>query len=207
MASFAARPRTNVGLWLQAIFLRQHERRDALRPTLNGGRPGWNEDEPAVIEAVFELVMARLFLSVPDARSVTGFAGQVHAVMEATPPVDIRNAEALIRRALGEADADVSGIGKDERFVLQGLLAGSGVLVMGIRDEATVNEIVAEGERIAFGRGRKPPLARDNKLGRVDRSPSGLRGPPCPFRGRVNGLRGPQRPCQRAPWAPVPVSA
>ena len=40
-----ARPRTNVGLWLQAAFLRQHERRDALRTTLNGGRPGWNEDD------------------------------------------------------------------------------------------------------------------------------------------------------------------
>ena len=57
--------------------------------------------------------------------------------MEGVPPVDVRNAEALIRRALGEADADVSGIGKDERFVLQGLLAGCGVFVLGIRDQRT----------------------------------------------------------------------
>jgi hypothetical protein len=156
-----ARPRTNVGLWLQAILMRDHERRDALRTTLNRGRPGWNDDEPAVVGAVFEIVMRRLFGSENEVGSVTDFVDKVRTLLEGAPHVDRLKAEALIREATGEAGLNVNGINAAERYLSQGILAASGVFVMGIVDEAAVNEIIAEGERVAFERGWAPPLARE----------------------------------------------
>jgi hypothetical protein len=71
----------------------------------------------------------------------------------------------------------------------EGLLADCGVFVLGIQDEATVNEIVAESERIVLGQGRKPSLARDNKLGRLPSELAwSLADTVCPRApGRVNG--------------------
>jgi hypothetical protein len=155
-----AKPRTNVGLWLQAGFMRQDARRDQLRFALNRGKPGWNDDEPAVVEAVFEVVMRRLFGSGYDLQGVTDFVDKVQAVVEGQPHVDQLKAETLIRSALGEVTIDRSGISSGERYILQGVLAGSGVFVMGVVEEAAVNEIIAEGELVAFERGWKPPLAR-----------------------------------------------
>lgn len=178
------RPRTNVGLWLQAVFLRQHARRDELRDTLNRGVDGWNYDEPAVVQAVFETVMRRLFGRDRDDQAIAEFAGKVRAVMDGEPEVDQGTAEALIQTALGDPGAD-AGINPGQRYVLQALLAGCGVFIMGITDEATVNEIIAEGERVAFEQGWKPPLARvpaarRRLFGRV--GPQGGQGWPPPWR-------------------------
>lgn len=54
-------PRTYVGRWLLALLMHDPELREQLRSTLNGGKEtGWNDDEPAVIEAACELAF-RLF--------------------------------------------------------------------------------------------------------------------------------------------------
>jgi hypothetical protein len=159
-----ARPRTNVGLWLQAGLLRQDARRDELRTTLNRGVPGWNNDEPAVVQGAFEIVMRRLFGPEYDIRAITEFVGNVRAVMDGEPEVDQVKAEALIRAALGEAGVDADRINPGERYVLQTILAGGGIFSMGITDEAAVNGIIAESERVAFEQGWRPPLARGNRM-------------------------------------------
>jgi len=43
------------------LFLNQQELRKELQGTLNGDRPGWNNDEPAVVELVSQVILRRLF--------------------------------------------------------------------------------------------------------------------------------------------------
>jgi len=56
-----AKPRTHIGRSLRALFLNQQELRKELQGTLNGDRPGWNNDEPAVVELVSQVILRRLF--------------------------------------------------------------------------------------------------------------------------------------------------
>jgi hypothetical protein len=44
-------PSTYVGLWLQALLRGDSEDYRRLVHTLNRGEKGWNDDEPAVVEA------------------------------------------------------------------------------------------------------------------------------------------------------------
>jgi hypothetical protein len=61
-AGNSALPRTFVGRWLRAAMLDRPDERDRLVPTLNRGSvTGWNDDEPAVVQAAAELVLRRFF--------------------------------------------------------------------------------------------------------------------------------------------------
>lgn len=54
-------PSTAVGVWLRASLLDQRELRRKLTTTLNNGKPGWNDDEPAVVEAACEIAVREFF--------------------------------------------------------------------------------------------------------------------------------------------------
>lgn len=73
-------------------------------------------------------------------------------------PVDQLMTEALIRSALGEADADVSGIPAGVRYSVHPMIALHATVSARL-DEAAVGQIVIEGELLAFERGWHPPLA------------------------------------------------
>jgi hypothetical protein len=63
-AGSSALPRTLVGRWLRAAMLDQPEERDRLVRTLNGwSATGWNDDEPAVVQVAFELMLPRYYAS------------------------------------------------------------------------------------------------------------------------------------------------
>jgi hypothetical protein len=144
--------------------MRQNERGNELRTTLNQGKPGWNDDEPAVVETAFNMIIHNLFDSGYDARHIREFVEKIQTVMGGEPPVDQPKAEALIGRVFGRTDVHEGEINAGERFLLQGLIASCAVYMMGIDDEATVNEIISESERITFERGWKPSLARENRM-------------------------------------------
>lgn len=58
----SARPRTFAGRWLREAMLDRRDERDRLVSTLNrGSATGWNDDEPAVVEAAAELALRRYF--------------------------------------------------------------------------------------------------------------------------------------------------
>lgn len=157
-----AKPRTYVGQWLRAAFLRQQELRKELQVTLNGGKPGWNNDEPAVVEFACQIVLRQLFGNEYDASYITGFVDDLRAATEGDPPVDHLKAEMLIRDALGEAEIEVIDIDPGQKFVLRFMIAGTAAFLLDL-DEAAVDEIITDSERIAFARGWKPPVARDKK--------------------------------------------
>jgi hypothetical protein len=153
-------PRTCVGQWLRAVLLRQLELRDRLRPKLNGGKKGWNDDEPAVVEAACESAVARFFGANYDARDVTAFAALLGEAAgdDPNPMFDQLKTEAVIRLALGEPDVDTQGITPGQKFgVRVNVLAGVvGKLGLG---EADVDQLITDAEKVAVRRGWNPPLA------------------------------------------------
>lgn len=152
-------PRTNVGQWLRAALLRQTELRDRLRPKLNGGRKtGWNDDEPAVLEAACERAVGRFFGSDYDVRAVTAFAAQLREANAGDPTYDQLKMEAVIRLALGEPDVDTQGITAGQKFLIRLVVLGGVVAKLGL-GEADVDQLITEAERVAIERGWNPPLA------------------------------------------------
>lgn len=154
-----AKPRTYVGQWLRAAFLRQRDLRKELQATLNGGEPGWNDDEPAVVKFACQIVVRRLFGHECNYRDITAFVDDLKAATEGDPPIDQREAEMLIREALGTAEVNISDIDPGQKFVLTSMIAGTASMVLDL-DETAVNEIITESERLAFEHGWKPRLAR-----------------------------------------------
>jgi hypothetical protein len=157
----SARPRTFVGRWLRAAMLDRRDERDRLVGTLNrGSATGWNDDEPAVVQAAAELVLRRYFgpgEAVPDkaaslAHAVTAGLGEIRR------PLDEQHADAVIRSALGVASPAFDALKPGDKHVLRGLVATAASVMMKL-DEAAVDELVREAERITFERGWHPPLA------------------------------------------------
>ncbi len=162
----SAAPRTHVGRWLRAAMLGQRELRDRLLLTLNGGSKGWNDDEPAVVEVAAELVLRRYFG--PDETSpedITWLAQLVSASMaQDERPLDERQAETVIRSALGEERSALEALLAVDRFRLRGIVASLASLKMELH-AAEVDALLREAERVAFERGWHPQLVPRSRSG------------------------------------------
>ena len=155
----SGRPRTNVGQWLRATLLRQTELRDRLKNKLNGGKvKGWNDDEPAVVQAACELAVGRFFGTTYDVRAVTTFAAELYEAAAHDPRYDQLKTEAVIRSALGEQDIDTAGITPGQKYLIRGMVVTFvyGKLRLG---EAELDRLITDAEKIAVKRGWNPPLA------------------------------------------------
>ncbi|MBO0806844.1 MAG: hypothetical protein J2P32_00880 [Actinobacteria bacterium] len=139
--------------------MRDPELREQLRSTLNGGKKtGWNDDEPAVIEAGCELAVRLFFPEDYDIRTITAFVSELRVATGNYPPLDQLKGEAIIRSALGEADVVIGDLTPAQklnmRIAVTALVTGK----LGL-DEAAIDQLIADSERIAFDRGWHPPLA------------------------------------------------
>lgn len=156
----SAFPRTFVGRWLRAAMLDQREERDRLVRTLNGGSAtGWNDDEPAVVEAAAELVLRRYFGSrAPDPDKEASLSAAVTVgLSEILRPLGEQHADAVIKSALGARSPAFDALKPGDRHVLRAAVVSIASATMEL-DEATVDELVREAERNAFERGFHPPL-------------------------------------------------
>jgi hypothetical protein len=156
----AAHPRTVAGLWLRALLMHDDELRDRLVRKLGGGKPGWNRDEAAVVQAVCDLAVRRYFGPGYDVRAVTemvSFMRQAELANQHTPYGQLEM-EAVIRHALGEPEVDVKGITTDVAFKVQ---CGVTAVIAWKSDftESRIDELITEAEELAIGRGFSPPLA------------------------------------------------
>jgi len=149
-------PRTNVGRWLRATMLDQRELRDKLAKTLNGRAQRWNYGEPAVVQAASELLARGCFGPVPNDEEVAWLAGLICRAVAEDRTVDAQTAEAVITSALGSTD--VAEVPSDDRFVILTVLAGFLSTWLDL-DQATVDKLLGEAERMAFERGAHPALA------------------------------------------------
>ncbi len=163
----SAPPRTFVGRWLRAAMLDRPDERDRLVATLNwGSATGWNDDEPAVVQATAELVLRRFFgPGEAESDKVSWLASAACVSMaEIRRLLDERHAEAVIRSALGEPAPGFDALTPSDRVVLQGAVASLASINMDV-DEASVDELLREAERVAFERGWHPPLAPRGRAG------------------------------------------
>jgi hypothetical protein len=149
-------PSTYIGQWLRAALLDQRGLRNRLLPTLNNGKPGWNNDEPAVLEAAFELAMRQYFGEDYDVRAITEFVTRMRAGIHSTQPPRQLEMEALIRSALGEADVATSDINSGKKYTMRLTALGQAKIQLGW-DEAAVDKVLVEAEDIASARGWNPP--------------------------------------------------
>jgi hypothetical protein len=140
------------------MLLGQRELRERLQSTLNGGRrTGWNDDEPAVVEAACELAARRFFGASYDVRTVTAFVWEMREATANDPPLDQLKAEAVIRLALGDKEVDTEGITPGQKYLIrcQATTYASAKLGLG---EAEIDQMITDAEKIAVERGWDPPI-------------------------------------------------
>jgi hypothetical protein len=162
----SALPRTYVGRWLRAGMLGQQELRDELVTTLNGGIDGWNDDEPAVLEAVCELMVRRYFGALPDDDEISDVARRLEeGTAQANRPVGQWQAEAVIRSGL-DRSAAAAGMSRAELYLFRSYVIVFIALKLKLA-ASEVDELLREAERLAFERGWHPRLVPRQNSGQL----------------------------------------
>jgi len=152
----SALPVTKVGRWLRAAMLGQRELRDQLAKTITGRAQRWTYGDPAVVQSASELLARGYFGPVPSDDEIAWLAGIISQATAGDRNIDQRTAQAVIRSALGPAD--LAGITSDHRLLVLGIMVGTLGPWLKL-DQATVDTLVGEAERMAFKRGAHPSLA------------------------------------------------
>ena len=156
--SVSSRPRTYVGLWLRASLRGESETYRRLSRSLNGGRNGWNDDEPAVVEAACELAVQQFFGSERDDQMIADFVSGMRArIARSKLPPGQAEVEAVVKSALGGTNVDVAHIKRSELLnirtaVLVNISDGLSL------DGQAVDVLIVSAEERAGSRGWSPPL-------------------------------------------------
>lgn len=161
------RPRTVMGQWLRATCLGMRAESERLGRQLNGGQPGWNDDEPAVIRAASDLAARRYF----GLQASPGAAAAVAAEMtdRARSGAELRGTrstlpeqaclEAVIRQAAG--DQNVSLTGFSAQAVFEARSAFTVFILVKLEAMYELDSLICGAETQAFERGFDPPLAAE----------------------------------------------
>ncbi len=153
-------PRTTAGKFLRATLQGDQEEIQRLAHELNQGHQGWNDDEPAVIEAACQLAARRFFseyLHVPVEDFVTADMGdRLSPRMTAPSQHDM---EAVIRAALDDGASLPTNIKRADLMRIRGAVTAniSGILKL---DATEINSLAAQSEHMATACGYDPPLAK-----------------------------------------------
>jgi hypothetical protein len=128
---------------------------------MNGGKKGWNYDEPAVFQAVCELAVRRFFSTVYTDGAITEFVSDMRskiAVYKAPP--EQQDIEAVIRAAFDDNSVRLDNIERAELYNIHGAVTANIVdkLALNSRD---VDRLIADAEQIAIERGYNPPIASE----------------------------------------------
>jgi hypothetical protein len=152
------RPRTNVGLWLRAGLRSDREDYTRLGGTLNRGEKGWNEDEPAVVEAACQMAARQYFSSYRHVTIDVFVADMRRRISNGGTPPRQEDMEAVIRAALDDT-ADVAPVIKPaELFRIRAAVTVNIADILKF-DAQAIDQFVAEAECIAIARGYSPPMA------------------------------------------------
>jgi hypothetical protein len=151
-------PRTIVGKWLVAVILGERDLRDRLQQQLNGGvRRPWKFDEPGMVEVACELAIRRLLPLDADESRIAALAADMYSKSRADSVPSREVNEKVIRAAL-DRNVEFEGIDNATLFTAQAASVVYAYYALHM-DEHTMIQLIADGERIAFERGWKPPLA------------------------------------------------
>jgi hypothetical protein len=160
-ANATPQPKTLVGQWLLACMLDRRDLRDQLGKSLNGGQGGWNNDEPAVIEAVSQIASRKLFPDGDDVAEVSAFVTRMRELVRAhTPDAKLpghEETEAVIRAALGDRNIVLSRFRNQDPFEARIAVISGARSKLALADE-TITQMIADGEDFASDRGWHPPV-------------------------------------------------
>jgi len=145
-----------VGRWFLATLLSERRDRQKLEPKLNGGKRGWDPNESAVVRIACELATRRYFDGTVDIYKISKFVGELRGKIHSTMPPGQRETEAVIRRALGDADVIVG----DHPL---GIVNIQGAVVAQVRKKlgltnGDVSQLIVDAECLAIEQGWTPPL-------------------------------------------------
>jgi len=142
-------------------LLNDNDLRRELASYLNGGKPGWNDDETAVLQAVCELALQRFFGENPDMGAVREFVSEMRRKIARGKALPAQaSMEAVIRVALGEEASEISKLKGSELINIRVTVAGAICDLLNL-NQRQINEIIIAGENMAEARGWAPPIYRD----------------------------------------------
>ena len=152
-------PRTYAGLWLRALLRGDGESYRNLAPKLNRGVKGWNDDEPAVVEAACQIAVRRFFGAyqhAPIDDFVADMRNRIAKVRIAPSQVDM---EAVIRAAIDESASSLE-IRRGELLNIRSAITGNISDILKL-DALGIDNLIREAEDMAIARGYNPPLVME----------------------------------------------
>lgn len=154
-------PRTTVGLWLQAGLREDSDAYWRLAQQLNRGERGWNDDEPAVVEAACELAVRRFFGPNGSGIPVRDFVSDMRRriSMLKTPPSQ-KDMEAVIGSALDNNSPAPTNIGRGELLNIRSAVTVNVSDLLKL-DRNAIDKLIFAAEQTAIKRGYRPPVAAD----------------------------------------------
>lgn len=153
-------PNTNVGLWFRALLRGDSQVYRRLGPTLNRGEKGWNDDEPAVVEAACELA-TRQFFSTHTHVSIADFVADTRRRIGAVQSPPLReDMEAIIRAALDSSAGVPNNIKRIELLNIRATVTANIVDILKLETTA-IDQLITSAESAAESRGFSPPRAAE----------------------------------------------
>jgi hypothetical protein len=150
-------PRTTVGLWLRALLRGDSDGYRRLVAKLNRGEKGWNDDEPAVVEAACQIVVRQYFSTYKHV-SVEVFVTDMRERMaKKTAPPRKEDIEAVIKYALNEGAGAPLQIRRGELHQIRGTVTANISDILRL-DAKAVDDLVVGAESVALERGYSPPF-------------------------------------------------
>jgi hypothetical protein len=153
-------PRTTVGLWLRALLLGDGQEYRRLIPMLNRGEKGWNDDEPAVVEAACQLMTQRFFSTYRHVSVEALVADMRNRIAKQQTPPTAEDMMAVIRAARNAGTNVPPHVRRGELQRIQGVVTCNISDILKL-DKLAINLLVADSEDIAIARGFSPPPATE----------------------------------------------
>lgn len=120
LAELIPHPRTRIGGWVRGLLLRDPEEMTKYR-----SGTGWSSAETPVLWAAFILQVRRFFGTSTDAGSVSAFMSSLAALLaERGRQLDLVQADAMVRWALGGPVPELSGLAQDQQLAILAVVAG-----------------------------------------------------------------------------------
>jgi hypothetical protein len=131
-----------------------------LARTLNRGQKGWNDDEPAVVEAACQMAVQQFFATYGHVPVDAFVADMRQRIAKERTPSRQEDMEVVIRAALNDNASVPPDIKRGELLRIRGAVTANIADILKLDAEA-IDQFIAEAERVAIARGYSPPLAAE----------------------------------------------